>query len=197
MSASATASSPRSARRRRAADHEPSTRPGSRARRSCSAPARRAPRCSAGRCGRRLRPRRARAGTGRPRRPPDPQPRDLLPGEPLLRQLLRLRAGGAAPRLRPAARLLPARCGRRPRTRCSTGPRCAAPTPATRGPRRTSSTAAGGWTASSRARATPRSASTPRPSCRSTTRCSTLPTPRCARTTSARSSARARPTTST
>ena len=69
--------------------------------------------------------------------------------------------------------------------------------PRTRGPRRTSSTTAGGWTASSRARARPRSASTPRTSCRSTTRCSTLPTPRCARTTSARCSARAPPTTST
>ena len=48
------------------------------------------------------------------RRRPDPQPGDLLPGEPLLRQLLRLRAGGAAPRLRPAARLLPTRRLRRP-----------------------------------------------------------------------------------
>ena len=48
------------------------------------------------------------------RRPPDSQPRDLLPGEPLLRQLLRLRAGGAAPRLRAAARLLPTRRLRTP-----------------------------------------------------------------------------------
>ena len=43
------------------------------------------------------------AARARRARPADPQPRHLLPGEPLLRPLLRLRAGGAAPRLRPAA----------------------------------------------------------------------------------------------
>ena len=138
----------------------------------------------------------------RKRRTADRPPGRLVPGEPLVRPLLRLRAAGAGAEVRPASAATRSRMPRAWGTRRSSSPPCARSTRRTAGATCTRSTTAARWTASSatppcaRATATTRFRTTPRTSCRSTT-ASSEQLPASARTTSARCSGRPGRTAST
>ena len=81
---------------------------------------------------------------------PDRAPGDLVPGEPLVRPLLRLRASGAGGRFRPSRRATRNRTQRESATRPSSSLPCALSTLRTAGTTCTHSTTAVRWTASTR-----------------------------------------------